>query len=77
MQTRFSSFVESCYNVAIGYFIALASQMIIFPLYGIHVPLSQNIQIGLYFTLVSIIRSYFLRRWFNLKLKKGYTVKAG
>lgn len=66
--------MESCYNVAIGYFVALASQMVIFPMYGIHIPLSQNIQIGAYFTLVSIVRSYLLRRWFNLKFKKEYKI---
>jgi hypothetical protein len=64
-QTRRHSFIESCSNVAIGYFVALASQLAIFPLFGVHVPFRDNILIGLYFTVISIIRSYVLRRFFT------------
>jgi NhaP-type Na+/H+ or K+/H+ antiporter len=51
--------------VAVGYGVALLSQIVIFPLYGMEVPLSANIQIGVWFTVISIIRSYLLRRCFN------------
>ena len=64
-QTRKHSLLESCTNVMIGYFVALASQLAIFPLFNIHVQLRDNILIGLYFTGISIIRSYALRRWFT------------
>ncbi len=64
-QTKRGSLIEAIANVAIGYGIALASQLIIFPLYGIHLPLSTNIAIGLWFTAISIARSYCLRRLFN------------
>lgn len=64
-QSRFGSLLESVTNVAIGYAVALVSQVVIFPLYGIHVPMATNIAIGLWFTAVSIARSYVLRRWFN------------
>lgn len=65
MQTRLQSLIESWANVAIGYLIALAAQLIVFPLYDIEISMSQNIQIGLIFTAVSIARSYVLRRLFN------------
>ena len=65
MQTRLQSLIEAWANVAIGYFVALAAQLIVFPLYDIDVSMSQNIQIGLIFTAVSIARSYVLRRFFN------------
>lgn len=65
MQTRFQSFIESCINVAIGYGVALASQIIVFPLYGIHIPISSNLAIGAIFTVISIARSYAVRRIFN------------
>lgn len=65
MQTRTQSFIESCINVLIGYLIALIAQIIVFPIYNIEVSISQNIQIGLIFTIVSIARSYLLRRMFN------------
>lgn len=66
-QTRRHSMIESIANVLVGYFVALASQLAIFPLFGIHVTLKDNIMIGLYFTVISIIRSYILRRYFTTR----------
>jgi len=59
------SLVESVANVSIGYVIAILTQMIVFPIFGIQVPLHQQAVIGLIFTGVSIIRSYAIRRLFN------------
>lgn len=64
-QSQKHSLIESLANVAVGYGIALASQLLIFPLFGIHISLQDNIVIGLLFTVVSIARSYALRRLFN------------
>lgn len=64
-QTRLHSALESAANVAIGYGVAVASQVAIFPLFGIHIPLADNLVIGGYFTLISLARSYLVRRWFN------------
>lgn len=64
-QTKLESLLESIVNILIGYGIALASQIIIFPLFGIIVPLTTNLWIGAWFTLISLIRSYIIRRWFN------------
>lgn len=67
MQTRLDSLLESGVNILIGYLVALASQLVVFPLMGIHVPLSTNLWIGFWFTLISLARSYILRRWFNTR----------
>lgn len=67
-QSRIGSLIEALVNVAIGYLVALASQIFVFPLYGIHVPISTNLSIGVWFTVISIVRSYALRRWFNKRL---------
>jgi len=67
-QTKLSSLIESFINVLIGYGVALISQLLIFPMFGIHVSLSTNLYIGAWFTLISLIRSYIIRRWFNAKL---------
>ena len=64
-QARRHSFAEACLNVAVGYAVALVSQLLVFPLYGINVPLSTNLAIGAWFTVISIARSYLLRRAFN------------
>lgn len=65
MQSRLGSFLESLANVAIGYGIAVGAQLAIFPLFGVVIPLSSNLAIGIIFTLVSLVRSYLLRRLFN------------
>lgn len=65
MQSRIGSLIESAANVAIGYGVAVASQLAIFPLFGIHIPLADNLLIGVWFTVISLIRSYVIRRWFN------------
>jgi hypothetical protein len=65
MQSRTMSIIESVANVAIGYGIAVCAQIAIFPLFGINVPIGDNLAIGGLFTIVSLLRSYFLRRIFN------------
>jgi hypothetical protein len=70
-QTRKASFAESLMNVAIGYGVALASQIIVFPWFGIHIPLVDNIAIGLIFTVISIGRSFALRRLFEALRVRG------
>lgn len=66
MQSRLGSFLESLANVVLGYGIAVGAQILIFPLFGVVIPLSSNLAIGIIFTLVSLVRSYLLRRLFNL-----------
>lgn len=68
MQTRQShlmSAIESATNVAVGFFVALLAQILVFPIFGIYVPMQDNILIGAIFTAVSLIRSYILRRLFE------------
>jgi hypothetical protein len=65
MQTKKHSAIEAAVNVFIGYVVAILSQMMIFPLFGIATSTSQNFQIAAWFTVVSILRSYCLRRIFN------------
>lgn len=65
MQTKKMSLVESLVNIAIGYTLNLLAQTLIFPLFGIYISFSKNLGIGLAFTLISLGRSYVIRRWFN------------
>jgi hypothetical protein len=64
-QSRRWSLFESCTNIAVGYGVAVAGQMIVFPILGIAVSFSQNLTIGVIFTFISLARSYALRRVFN------------
>lgn len=67
-QTRKGSLIEALLNIAIGYTIAILSQIIIFPWFGVHIPLKSDLLIGVCFTFVSLVRSYVIRRWFNARL---------
>jgi len=70
MQSRWMSLVESVANVLVGYIVAVATQYLVFPLFGLHATLSQNLMIGLIFTGVSLVRSYMLRRAFEARRLK-------
>ncbi|MBX9864845.1 MAG: hypothetical protein K2Y42_19060 [Hyphomicrobium sp.] len=64
-QSRRMSLIESIANVVVGYGMAVVAQILIFPAFGLHVTLEQNLQMGAVFTLVSIARSFALRRAFE------------
>lgn len=65
MQTRLQSAIEAVANIMIGMGVAFSAQLVIFPALGMVVRLDQNIAITIAFTLVSLVRSYALRRFFN------------
>lgn len=71
MQSRWMSMVESVANVLVGYIVAVTTQYFVFPLFGLHATLSQNLMIGLIFTGVSLVRSYLLRRAFEARRFKA------
>ena len=64
-QSRAMSLVESVANVVVGYGVAVVTQIVIFPVFGLHTTLAQNLKMGAVFTVVSIARSYLLRRLFE------------
>ena len=73
-QSRMMSLVEAGTNVAVGYGIAVLTQMAVFPLFGLDATLVQNLAIGAVFTAISLVRSYALRRLFERvrpKLRNG------
>ena len=64
-QSRAMSLAESITNVVVGYGVAVATQLLIFPAFGVHVTLAQNLKISAAFTVISICRSFALRRLFE------------
>ena len=64
-QTRLMSLVESIANVVVGYGVAVVTQILIFPIFGLHTTLAQNLKMGAIFSIVSIARSFVLRRAFE------------
>lgn len=65
MQTRKQSLFEAVINVVVGLGVSMALNFAVFPFFGWKISLSQNIALGVIYTVVSIVRSYCLRRFFN------------
>ena len=64
-QSRTMSLVEALVNIAVGYSVAVAMQMLAFPLFGLDASLEENLALGALFTVASVCRSYLLRRIFE------------
>ena len=65
MQSKRQSLIESFTNIFIGWVISVISSAIIFPLLGVDLPLEANLKASAFFTVISIVRTYFVRRYFN------------
>lgn len=64
-QSRRLSLIEAIANVAVGYALAVITQIVVFPWFGLNVSLSDNLTIGGIFIGISLLRSYVLRRLFS------------
>ena len=67
-QSKFHSFIEACTTVGSGMIVALAIQLLIFPLYNIQITMFENIQLVVIFTTTSLLRVYIIRRFFNKRM---------
>jgi hypothetical protein len=65
MQTKRKSFVEACTQTAIGFVVTWFASLIIYPMNGVEMSMATNLKIVGWFTVVSVIRGYFVRRYFN------------
>ena len=68
-QTRRGSLYEALINVLIGFSINYLANLLIFPLFGLHIGLAANFVMGCIYTAISVARSYLIRRFFNAQLK--------
>ena len=64
-QSKSMSLVESVVNILVGFGISLGAQIAFLPLLGVQVTLGQNLVFALIMTVISIARSYALRRLFE------------
>jgi hypothetical protein len=69
-QTRLGSLIEAIINVIIGFAINFTANMLIFPLFGFHITPGANFAMGMIYTVISVARSYCVRRWFNARLHR-------
>ena len=59
------SLIEAVTNVVVGYALAVATQIVVFPSFGLQASLGENLALGAVFTGISLLRSYALRRLFE------------
>jgi len=64
-QSRRMSLVEAITNVVVGYALAIITQIVVFPWFGITAQLEDHLAIGIAFVMVSMARGYILRRLFE------------
>jgi hypothetical protein len=64
-QSRRGSLIEAGMNVLVGYLLAVLTQRFLYPLFGIATTLAVDSFVAAAFTLVSLARSYVLRRLFE------------
>ena len=61
-QSRGMSLIEAVTNVAVGYVLAVTTQIVVFPWFGLHPSLGENLALGAVFVGISLLRSSALRR---------------
>jgi hypothetical protein len=64
-QSCAGSLLKAAANVAAGYLLALATQRLAYPYFGIHTTLATDGAIAGLFTVASLARSFLLRRPFE------------
>lgn len=64
-QKRVASLIEAATNAIVGYGLAIATQIAVFPWFGLETGLTEHLAIGLVFVGVSLVRGYLLRRLFE------------
>lgn len=66
MQKKRHSFLEACLSTAIGFIIAFFANLVVMPVvFGIMPTFEQNAIATVLFTIVSVVRGYYVRRMFN------------
>lgn len=71
-QSRRMSLIEAITNVAVDYALTLATQIVVFPWFGLHPSLSENLAISAIFIGISLLRGYTLRRLFERRRSRSH-----
>ena len=74
MQSKRMSIIEAVSATATSYCVAIGSQLVIYPYFGIQITLAQNFGLAGAFTVISLVRGYLVRRAFNHIHTRGSSV---
>jgi len=83
-QSKLGSLYEAAFNIAIGFSINWSANVFLIPLFAddghgghAHLSMSANWWMGCVYTVISLIRQFVIRRWFNAKLHAAALRLAG
>jgi len=73
-QSRLASLAESITNVVVGYGVAVITQILIFPVFGLRTTLAQNLKMGAVFTvLCGAPHNTVYAEWMIMRSSSGLT----
>lgn len=72
-QSKIDSLIEALLSTFIGLVVSFTANLMLMPMLGIPVSLSQNFILTVAFTFVSVARSYLVRRFANKYLSQVRT----
>lgn len=64
-QAKHMSLIEVFVGTFLGFFVSVFLTFYILPIWDLHPSERQSFEIAFIFTVVSLIRGYLVRRWFN------------
>lgn len=64
-QSKVESAIEVVVGTTIGFIVAFTANLVILPIFNFHPTVGENVILTIFFTVVSLIRSYYVRRLFN------------
>ena len=71
MQSRRHSIVESVVNTAMGLVVALLATAYVLPVFGVVLTLRDNFVATAIMTIISVVRTYMVRRMFNARVRRS------
>ena len=70
MQTKKQSMIESLTSTTIGWLIGVILNLTVLPLFDYNITVVDSLLVSLIFTVISVVRGYLIRRFFNSKERK-------
>ena len=70
MQSRKHSLIEAFVNTAVGFCLSCFVAYAVLPYFGMKKSFLDSFEITVIFTVISILRNYFVRRFFNFVWSK-------
>ena len=70
MQSKKQSLIETLTSVFVGWLIGVILNLTVLPLFDYNITVVDSLWVSLIFTVISVVRGYLIRRFFNSKERK-------